>query len=151
MAGCLREIPGKAAKVGFYVWGGMKLTWGIWQIVPSEMLGAIGLIASQGPLVMSLEEDIDGGSSGRDSLAQSGRLGAYPRWGLGWKVCDWLPLPGVHLEIRTGDTHGLSQDQKSTSYHWCRCVSLRGQRPSLSTGCHGAFIKIWTFVMIQSS
>ena len=129
----------------------MKLTWGIWQIVPSEMLGAIGLIASQGPLVMSLEEDIDGGSSGRDSLAQSGRLGAYPRAGLGWKVCDWLPLPGVHLEIRTGDTHGISQDQKSTSYHWCRCVSLRGQRPSLSTGCHGAFIKIWTFVMIQSS
>ena len=86
----------------------MKLTWGIWQIVPSEMLGAIGLIPSQGPLVMSLEEDIDGGSSGRDSLAQSGRLGAYPRGGLGWKVCDWLPLPGVHLEIRKGDTHSLA-------------------------------------------
>lgn len=117
--------------------------------VPSEMLGAIGLIPSQGPLVTPLEEDTDGGSSGRDSLAQSGRLGAYPRGGTGWKVCDWSPLPGVHLEIRMGDTQGISQDQKSTSYHWCRCVSLTGQRPSLSTGCHGAFIKI--FVIIQSS
>ena len=136
----------------------MKLTWGIWQTEPSEMLGAIGLIPSQGPLVTPPEEDIDGGSSGRDSLAQSGRLGAYPRGGPGWKVCDWSPLPGVHLEIRMGDTEGISQDQKNTSYHWCRCVSLTGQRPSLSTGCafmkifviiYGAFIKI--FVIIQSS
>ena len=105
----------------------MKLTWEIWQIVPSEILGATGSIPSQEPLVTSLEEDIDGDSSGRDSLAQSGRLGAYTRGGLGWKVCDWLPLPGVHREIRTSDTQGISQDQKSMSYHWCRGVSLRGQ------------------------
>lgn len=87
--------------------------------VPSEMLGATGLF-HPGAIGDVLEEDIDGA----------------PLEGTHWlSLEDWVPTPEGGLDGRfvTGcpyqGSKGQSgrvtpkespQDQKSTSYHWCR-------------------------------
>lgn len=58
------------------------------------MLGATGLIPSQGPLVMSLEEDDDGGSSEGTHWLSLEDWVPTPEGGLDGRVCDWLPYQG---------------------------------------------------------
>lgn len=70
----------------------MKPTWGVWQELPPEGLGAVDPIP--GAVVMLLEEDIAWGSSGRDPLAQSGRPGACPRGGLVGRFVTGCPCQG---------------------------------------------------------